>query len=269
MNNHLEIVDRSSHHLSDTVTNPIYRVSCAPRYFSQAVLGLLLTFAVLSSVPGCGSLRLNPDPEVAPSPNFTRVWSPSGSVSAANEAAPKLSELRTIDENKGLPQLNPGGYDLPALVDLALGTNPQTRRAWYAAQAADAQLGQSQAANYPKVSFDGEGGYLKLPIQFPGQTLVVRNEAFLPQVKASYDLLDFGRTRAAEHGAREQLIAANFAFNRAIQDVISTSRKATTSCQLRKRASARLRPISHLRIPVSPRSTNGTRWAWRLFRKFC
>jgi outer membrane protein TolC len=220
MNNRLGIADRTRHHLSDSVTNPTYRVSCTPRYLSQTVLGLVLTFAVLSSVPGCGSLHLNPDPEVAPSPDFTRVWNPSRSISAANEAAPKLSELRTIDENKRLPQLNPGGYDLPALVDLALGTNPQTRRAWYAAQAADAQLGRSQAANYPKVSFDGDGGYLKLPIQFPGQTLVVRNEAFLPQIKASYDLLDFGRTRAAEHGVREQLIAANFAFNRAIQDVV-------------------------------------------------
>jgi outer membrane protein len=181
----------------------------------------VLALAIMVCTAGsCGSLHLNPDPEVAPSPDFTRVWSPSQSISAANEAAPKLSELRTIDENKRLPQLTPGGYDLPALVDLALGTNPQTRRAWYAAQAADAQLGKSQAANYPKVYFDGEGGYLKLPIQFPGQTLVVRNEAFLPQIKASYDLLDFGRTRAAEHGAREQLIAANFAFNRAIQDVV-------------------------------------------------
>ncbi len=132
-----------------------------------------------------------------------------------------MAALHVIDDGNKLPQLNTGGqYDLPALIDLALRTNPQTRRAWFAAQAADAQLGQSQAANYPKVSFDGDGGYLKLPIQFPGQTLVVRNEAFLPQIKASYDLLDFGRTRAAEHGAREQLIAANFAFNRTIQDVV-------------------------------------------------
>src|SRR5208282_6114496 len=106
-----------------------------------------------------------------------------------------------IDEGNRLQALNPGGYDLPALVDLALRTNPQTRRAWYAAQAADAQLGQSRANNYPKIAADAEGGYLKLPIQFPGQTLVVRNEAFLPEIKVSYDLLDFGRSRAAERGS--------------------------------------------------------------------
>jgi outer membrane protein len=182
--------------------------------------------AIVVFVASCGSLRLNPDPEVAPSGNFARVWTPPRSVSAANQAAPKLSELRTIGESNSTQVQKPGGYDLPALVDLALRTNPKSQAAWYAAQAANAQFGQVQAANYPKIAFDGEGGYLKLPIQFPGQTLVVRNEAFLPQIKVSYDLLDFGRTRAAENGSRERLIAANFAFNRAIQDVVFTVEKA-------------------------------------------
>jgi outer membrane protein len=186
----------------------------------------LLPLAILLFAASCGSFRLNPDPEVAPSGSFARAWAPSGSISVANEAAPKLAELRTIDESNAPQALSGGGYDLPALVDLALRTNPHTRRAWYAAQAANAQLGESQAANYPNVAFDGEGGYLKLPIQFPGQTLVIRNEAFLPQIKVSYDLLDFGRTRAAERGSREQLIAANFSFNRAIQDVVFNVEKA-------------------------------------------
>lgn len=147
------------------------------------------------------------------------------SISATNEATTKIQQLQSLEDSSAT-QPRAQTYDLPALVDLALGTNPQTRRAWYAAQAANAQLGQSQAANYPKIAFDGEGGYLKLPIQFPGQTLVVRNEAFLPQIKVSYDLLDFGRTRAAERGSREQLIATNFAFNRAIQDVVFDVEKA-------------------------------------------
>ena len=51
-------------------------------------------------------------------------------------------------------------------------------------------------------------------------------EAFLPQVKVSYDLLDFGRTRATEQSAREQLIATNFATNQAIQDVVFNVEKA-------------------------------------------
>jgi outer membrane protein len=187
----------------------------------------ILALAILfCGEAGCGSFRLNPDPEVAPSGNVASLWRPPSSVAVANEAVPNLSELRTVEDGDRLQAPSPSGNDLPALIDLALRTNPQTRRAWYAAQAAHAQLGQSQVANYPKVSFDAEGNYLKLPIQFPGNTLVIRNEAFLPQIKASYDLLDFGRTRAAEHGAREQLIAANFAFNRAIQDVVFNIEKA-------------------------------------------
>jgi hypothetical protein len=65
-----------------------------------------------------------------------------------------------------------------------------------------AQWEQSRANNYRKIAADTEGGYLKLPTEFPGQTLVIRNEALLPLIKVNYDLLDFGRTRAAECGER-------------------------------------------------------------------
>jgi outer membrane protein len=197
----------------------------ATREFVRSVFTAFLPLATLLFMGSCGLLRLNPDPEVAPSVRVDRIWSVPPSISATTEATTKIQQLQSLEDSSATqPSAHP--YDLPALVDLALGTNPQTRRAWYAAQAADAQLGQSQAANYPKIAFDGEGGYLKLPIQFPGQTLVVRNEAFLPQIKVSYDLLDFGRTRAAERGSREQLIAINFAFNRAIQDVVFGVEKA-------------------------------------------
>ena len=214
---------RESRH---SLTKPSCPIPRATTLDSVRCLSLvLLPLAMLVFITSCASLRLNPDPEVAPSGDSARVWTAPPSITVANQSAPKLAELRTIDESQQLPQLT-SEYDLPALVDLALRTNPQTRRAWYGAQTAYAQLGQSQAPNYPKAEVDADTGYLKLPIQFPGQTLVIRNEAFLPQFKVSYDLLDFGRTRAAERGAREQLITANFAFNRAIQDVVFNVEKA-------------------------------------------
>jgi outer membrane protein len=147
-------------------------------------------------------------------------------VANRGEGLTQIEALRTFEgtQASGVPAGHL--YDLSALIDVALRTNPQTRRAWYDAQAADAQYGQSQSNNYPKIETDLEGGYLKLPIQFPGQTLIINNELFLPQFKVSYDLLDFGRTGAAERAAREQLIAANFAFNRTIQDVIFNVEKA-------------------------------------------
>jgi outer membrane protein len=200
--------------------NPERGIACARRSTHLAI-------ALVLSLGGCGSLHLDPDSTVAPAASVNHPWTPPESVRLESAQELRLEELRKTGAGEG-PQTAATAqqYDLPALVELALRTNPQTRHAWYAAQAAQAQLGQSQADNYPKIAAEGEGGYLKLPVQFPGQTLVIRNEAFLPQVKVSYDLLDFGRTRAGESGAREQLIAANFAFDRSIQDVVFAVEKA-------------------------------------------
>jgi outer membrane protein TolC len=185
--------------------------------FLGAIFFTVTTAALLT---GCASFRLNPDREVAPSEKVDRAWAPPLSITNADNAVSNLQQLLRLDENNTLSGQIAQPYDLPALIDLALRTSPQTRQAWYAALAANAELGRSQAANYPQVEADAPSSYFKLPIQFPGQTLVVRNEAFLPQVKVGYDLLDFGRTRALERSAREQLIAANFSFDRAIQDVV-------------------------------------------------
>jgi outer membrane protein len=187
---------------------------------------LVVIPGLVVALMGCGSFQPNPDPALAPSDHVDRVWIPPHSVANESEGLTQLEALRNFEGTQ--PPAVPAGhlYDLSALLDLALRTNPQTRHAWYEAQAANAQYGQSQSNNYPKIETDAEGGYLKLPIQFPGQTLIIRNELFLPQFKVSYDLLDFGRTGAVERGAREQLIAANFAFNRAIQEVIFNVEKA-------------------------------------------
>ena len=227
MNSHLGNANRARPQLSgDSVTDPSCRVFCTAHYISQTLLPLILTVAVLSSASGCGSLRLNPDREIAPSRTAERAWTPPPSLQNADDGVSKLDQLRRFDETEVRRLSVNGAYDLPTLIKLALKTNPQTRGAWYAALKANTQLGQSEASNYPNIQANADGGYLKLPIQFPGQTLVVRNEAFLPQIKVSYDLLDFGRSRASERGAREQLIAANFAFDQAIQDLIFNVEKA-------------------------------------------
>ena len=181
---------------------------------------VLLTLVLVVSTGGCGSLKLSSDPELAPPREADQVWTPPPTVAQLNEPLSSLQRLRHFDENGALQASGTRVYDLPSLVDLALKTSPQTRHVWYAALEADAQFHQSKAPNYPKIEADAEGGYLKLPIQFPEQTLVIRNEALLPQIKVSYDLLDFGRTRATERSTREQLIAANFAFDQTIQDVV-------------------------------------------------
>ena len=186
----------------------------------------LLALLLLVALGGCGSLHLNPDPEVAPSERVDAVWTPPHSVTQLNDPLSTLRRLRQFNEESAVKAAGGQGYDLSSLVDLALKTNPQTRRAWYVAREAAAQLGQSEAPIYPKVEADAPAGYEKLPIQFPGQTLIIRNEALLPQIKLSYDLLDFGRSRATERSARERLIAANFAFNQALQDIVFNVERA-------------------------------------------
>lgn len=192
----------------------------------QAFRLLMTLAATLATLNGCGPIQLNPGGDVAPSHDPARAWTPPPSVANAIRATSGRDELKALDLQ--LVQPTPPGdlYDLPTLIDIALRLNPETKRAWYAAEGAAAQYGRSQSENYPKVSSEAAGGYSKVPIQFPGQTLVIRQEAFLPQLKVNYDLLDFGRSRAAERGAREQLIAADFAFNRAIQDLVFEVEKA-------------------------------------------
>jgi len=193
----------------------------------SAALGLLVILGVGPAVlVACGQIQLSPGADVAPSGDVTRVWIPPTSVSGANENASRLDELKAVELPAAQPVPAGNEYDLPTLVDVALRANPQTRRAWYVARAAAAQYGRSQSDNYPTVAGEAVGGYFKLPLEFPGQTLIIRNEMFLPQIKVSYDLLDFGRSRSAERGAREQLIAANFAFNRAVQDLVFEVEKA-------------------------------------------
>jgi outer membrane protein len=192
-----------------------------------ASLWLLVILGVAPAVLiGCGPIHFNPGQDIAPSNEPARVWIPPVSVASATATTSTLDELRAVELQPAQPAPPGNEYDLPTLIDLALRSNPQTRQAWYQARAAAAQYGRSHSNDYPKVAAEAQGGYFKLPIQFPGETLVIRNEAFLPQIKVSYDLLDFGRSRAAERGAREQLIAANFAFNRAIQDVVFEVEKA-------------------------------------------
>jgi len=192
-----------------------------------AGLWLLVVLGVVPAVlMACGPIHFNPGRDVAPTDDPARVWIPPVTVASANETTSRLDELRAVDLGPAQAAPADNEYDLPTLVEVALRSNPQTRRAWYQARAAAAQYGRSHSNDYPKVAAQAEGGYFKLPLEFPGETLVIRNEVFLPQVKVSYDLLDFGRSRAAERGAREQLIAANFAFNRAMQDVVFEVEKA-------------------------------------------
>lgn len=210
---------------SGSLSKPADGISgTAARAFAWPIVPLLLALALVPSM-GCGSIHLNPDSELAPSEKAENVWTPPPSTEALNRSF-TVEQLRGFEEKGTLQTSGKRAYDLPSLVDLALRLSPQTRHAWYVALEDEGQLGRSQANNYPMAQAEAEGGYFKLPLEFPGQTLNIRNNVFAPQFKVSYDLLDFGRTRADERKAREELIAANFNFNQAIQDVVFNVERA-------------------------------------------
>jgi outer membrane protein len=117
-------------------------------------------------------------------------------------------------------------YDLVSLVDLALSRNPDTHAAWQAALAAAAFYGRSRAPYYPLITTETQAGYSRVPFQVPQKYGTVSQWQAAPQFALSYLLLDFGRRAAQAEAAREESIAANFSFNRKLQDVVFAVEKA-------------------------------------------
>jgi outer membrane protein TolC len=111
-------------------------------------------------------------------------------------------------------------FDLPDLIELALSKNPLTRRQWQLARAAAAQYGAAQSPYYPQMDVEAANGYERTIIQLPGSVGKLQQWQSQPLVEATYVLLDFGRRRSAAEAARNYLIASDFTFNRAVQQVV-------------------------------------------------
>jgi len=112
-------------------------------------------------------------------------------------------------------------YDLPNLIDVALRDNPDTRTAWESARRAAAEYGRALAPYYPTLS----AGATLTPIrrfqeEVENDPLTIHLQAFEPGIALTYTLLDFGRSAQSAERARQQLVAANFAFNRRLQEVV-------------------------------------------------
>lgn len=139
-----------------------------------------------------------------------------------------------------LPEPHPSAagnqYDLPALIDIALTNNPDTRLTWEQARAAAAAYGVSRAPYYPIVNAQVPGGYERELLELPGQNGVVKQWQITPTLAFTYILLDFGRRDAGAAAARAQLAAANFSFNRKLQDVVFATQRAFYSIGAAKAA---------------------------------
>lgn len=111
-------------------------------------------------------------------------------------------------------------HDLAGLIDLALRTNPQTRESWEVARARAAAFGASMGDYLPDLGVEARAGYAKYLFESPGSPAAIKQYAVTPLVNLEWILFDFGRREAGVEIARRRLLAANFDFNRALQDVI-------------------------------------------------
>jgi len=198
----------------------------------------LIVAAVGLAVCASGCTYFAEQPEVYPekfaAAESDRAWTPR--YGTANEYAIPMQErlARTLPE----PHATSAGnqYDLPALIDIALSNNPDTRVTWEQARAAAAAYGVSRAPYYPVVSSQLSGGYEREIFELPGQNAVLRQWQITPMLEFTYILLDFGRRDAGAAVARAQLAAANFAFNRKLQDVVFATQRSFYSIGAAKAA---------------------------------
>ncbi len=111
-------------------------------------------------------------------------------------------------------------YDLAALIDVALRTNPRTREAWEAARVRAAAFGGELGEYLPYIGVTVQTGYSKYLFEAKESPDVIKQTSITPLLNLEWVLFDFGRRPAAVESARRQLLAANLDFNRALQDVI-------------------------------------------------
>lgn len=111
-------------------------------------------------------------------------------------------------------------YSLPELVDAAEQHNPATRAAWEAAKVRAGQLRIARSDLLPTLTAVGIAGTTRQGVLF-GTSFVRQTVGYYePILRVSYLVFDFGERAGRIEAARQQLAAANFAFDTAILDVL-------------------------------------------------
>jgi outer membrane protein TolC len=146
--------------------------------------------------------------------------------------SPDLSGYTSVLKSAERSPINPQKrYDLMELIDLAEGTNPETRVAWEAARQAAIGVGLVESEYFPVLTLSALGGYQSEA--FPSPQSVAPSgffraylEQVFPALNLSWLLLDFGRRGNALDAAKERLLAANLGFNRKHQEIIFRVQRA-------------------------------------------
>ena len=194
---------------------------------------IVAAFGLAVCAGGCTYFAEQPEvyPDKFASQESDRAWIPkSNEYAIPMQARPAT----TLPEPRAAASGN--RYDLPALIDIALSNNPNTRVTWEQARAAADAYGVSRAPYYPVVSTAATAAYSRRIFELPGQDGVLKQWRVTPMIEFTYTLLDFGRRDAGAAAARAQLAAANFSFNRKLQDVVFATQRSFYSIGAAKAA---------------------------------
>ncbi len=177
--------------------------------------GKCLVIAVAMALTGCmPPAAIQFDGPYAAAPAHPAVyWHGREATSGAQQIG---IPSRTPEENPVDTTLT---YDLPALVDLALHANPETRASWEEAKAAAAKLERNRSAWYPTLTAMAFGQYFNTSFPIPGGALVSDGHAAFGSLELAWTLFDFGRREALVDAGAQRLMAANFSFNRKHQEI--------------------------------------------------
>jgi outer membrane protein len=117
-------------------------------------------------------------------------------------------------------------YTLPELVDLAEEYNPDTRAAWEAAKIRGRNLRIAESELLPSLAAVASADTSRQKILFGDVFVRQTVSLFSPYLTVNYTILDFGARASRIAEARDQLLAANFAFNSVnLGIVFETSRR--------------------------------------------
>jgi outer membrane protein len=178
--------------------------------------GLRLAAAWLAAVSvglsGCvGTPRVSGVPGASPAPQVP--WQPPAEAVELTGADTSAVAAVPPDIAERIRRLT-----LAEIVDIGLQNNASTRLAWANAQAAAAAYGSARGERLPTVDGDVTATRLKT-VASQGRT-AVQQSVITPSVSLSYLLFDFGGRGGRIQGSRQQLLAAGFTHNAAIQDVV-------------------------------------------------
>ena len=151
--------------------------------------------------------------DMAP-PSPDQAWLPPGLHHYEEELA--RTNLYDADQTGGDSAKT---YDLPALIDMAERSHPETRVAWERAREAARAVGLSESAYYPYLAASASAGYQH---QLAALTTVFPADAAAEQagLDLQWLLFDFGERKATVGAAREQSMVANVGFNATHQQIV-------------------------------------------------